>query len=233
MVNCKNFAFSFVLISILVTYLIIVYSSLIPGNEENYINEKLLLSNVSLPDKHETVSEIILSESKNTTPRRLLFMTASYSFTQFHSLLKVLDCLRDICNGGWDVSVLLQTASGLNESHSRYSEITDRMYCLRTQKSIPIVVEQFGQIGFGLNSKHRAYMQSHLHDFDYFSFAEEDMLLTLSHLNAFVVAQEQLRVALGTKGWLRHFIGFIRLVNCVLLCFVELIRLCVSGTRTA
>jgi hypothetical protein len=210
-----NFALSLVFISILVIYLTIFYSSLETENVDIRNYEKMLVNNLSLSDmyKSEITPSVPDNERSITKPQRLLFMTASYSFTQFHSLQKVLDCLRDICNGGWDVSVLLQTASGLNESHVRYSEIVDRAYCVRTQKFISVTVEQFGKIGFGLNSKHRAYMRAHLDEFDYFSFAEEDMLLTLSHLTAFVAAQNQLRLALGTDGYLRHFIGFIRSVH--------------------
>lgn len=118
--------------------------------------------------------------------------------------------MRDICNSGWDVTVLIQSASGFNSSHTKFWELQDRLFCVRTGQRIPLVIQQFPKIGFGLNSKHRAYMRGRLSDFDYFCFAEEDMLLTASHLAAYVAAYGELQSQLGSELALRYCIGFIR-----------------------
>jgi hypothetical protein len=158
-------------------------------------------------------SQSITIQSHPKTAPSILFMTASYSFEQFISLQNVLDNWRDICNGGWDVTVLIQVSSkGLVNNHPYLSLLRDRMYCIRTSSYIPLIVEEYGTIGFGLNSKHRACAAAHLNDFDYFSYAEEDMLLTVSHLTAFVSATTKLKEALP-DSWMRYQIGFLRSVT--------------------
>ena len=73
-----------------------------------------------------------------------------------------------------------QVANGLNSSHHLFQELQSIAFCTRTHTYIPIILEQFSpKIGFGLNSRHRAYLLSHMNEFDYVVFAEEDMLLTV------------------------------------------------------
>jgi hypothetical protein len=149
-------------------------------------------------------------QSQPKTAPSILFMTASYSFEQFISLQNVLDKWRDRCNGGWDVTVLIQVSSkGLVNTHQYLPILRERMYCVRTSSYIPLIVEEYGTIGFGLNSKHRAYAAAHLNDFDYFSYAEEDMLLSVSHLTAFVSATNKLKES-NPESWMRYQIGFLR-----------------------
>lgn len=214
-VKCSH-CISIVVFALIVTTLIIVVCHNWWDNPR-LLNETLSKYGPRAPHRIPTAMELTAdfghlasTVTSNVLPRRLLFMTASYTFAQFHSLQKTLDCMRDICNAGWDVTVLLQTANGFNSSHPIYTEVVDRAFCLRTMASIPIVVEQFGQIGFGLNVQHRVYMRGRLDDFDYFSYGEEDMQLTLSHLTAYISAEQTLRAAMSREQWLRYFPGFLR-----------------------
>lgn len=152
----------------------------------------------------------------------ILFMMASYSFEQFLSLQNVLDNLRDICNSGWNVTVHLQvSAKGLVQTHPSLAILQDRMYCIRTNHHIPILIEEYGMVGFGLNSKHRTYAAAHIDDFDYFAYAEEDMLLTISHLAAYQSATKKLMKAFP-DSWMRYQVGFLRFVQLGFLNFVGL-----------
>lgn len=72
---------------------------------------------------------------------RLLFAMPSNSFDQFLSLQKVLDSLRDICNAGWNVTVAIQSSSGFDAFHPMYEVLSDRLYCIRSQSVIPIIVQ--------------------------------------------------------------------------------------------
>ena len=141
--------------------------------------------------------------------KRLLYMTASYGMEQFVFLQKSLDCMRDLCNMGWDVTLHLQVANGLNYSHPRFYEIQQQLYCIRTQAFIPLILAEYEKIGFGLNCKHRQYIAEHVDEFDYFVFAEEDMLLSVSHFAAFLASEQKLKKYLP-KTWFRYFIGFLR-----------------------
>jgi len=140
---------------------------------------------------------------------RLLFMTASYTMDQLKAFQQTMDCMRDICNAGWNVTVHVQSASDLTYEHERYKEFQSRLWCEDSHSYVPLIIEHYDKIGFGLNSKHRHFIQGHVHDFDYFSFAEEDMLLTISHLKAFINFQARLKLHLP-KTHLRYTIGFLR-----------------------
>jgi len=142
--------------------------------------------------------------------RRLLFMVATYSFDQYLSLQRTMDCMRDICNAGWDVTVHLQVSpKGLQEDSPEWNILKDRMFCVRTQMHVPIILDHYEAIGFGLNSKHRAFAAAHLGDFDFISYAEEDMLLTVSHLHAYIAGMALLRKHFRDT-WMRYQIGFLR-----------------------
>jgi hypothetical protein len=157
----------------------------------------------------------IAPRPENPKEQSLLFMVASFSFTQLISLQKALDCMRDICNSNWDVTVLIQSSpQGLSANHPAYKLLKERMFCQRTNSYVPLILEQFenNKIGFGLNSKHRQFVLKHLEEYDIFSYAEEDMLLTVSHLQAYLHATQQLQVALP-ESWMRYQIGFLR-YNC-------------------
>ena len=141
---------------------------------------------------------------------RLLYMMPSYTLDQYLSLSKSIDSLRDICNAGWDVTVHLQVANGLNEtSSSAYKELKNRMYCAKSNSFMPFIVEGYDKIGFGLNSRHRVYMNEHIDEFDYFAYAEEDMIFTISHLNSYIEAMKVLKLTFP-KMWARYVVGFLR-----------------------
>eukprot|EP01038_Epipyxis_sp_PR26KG_P005830 gene5830-8042_t len=153
--------------------------------------------------------EMNTMQSVNQPSKRLLYMTASYTFNQFLPLQRVLDGLRDICNAGWQVTIHLQVSNGLNYDNLKYEEIKEQTYCIRSSSHIPIIIEEYGKIGFGLNSKHRSYVLAHIDDFDVFIYGEEDMVMTLSHFYAYLNLESKLRETLPNT-WMRYFIGYLR-----------------------
>lgn len=158
-------------------------------------------------NNHSYTHEAINSNSSRRP--RLLFMTASYTDTQLVMLQKVLDCMLDFCNSGWNVTIHISAANSLNYTSNRYKEFQERLYCKSTNSYVPLVVDNYDQIGFGLNAKHRIYMRNHLNDFDFFSYAEEDMMLTISMMRAFLDELFKIKQAFPTN-WVRYNIGFFR-----------------------
>lgn len=158
-----------------------------------------------------TSNQIIANNSNANIFRspRLLFMTASYTDEQLVMLQKVLDCMLDFCNSGWNVTVHISASNSLNYTTSTYKEYQDRLYCKSTSSYIPIIIDNYDKIGFGLNAKHRIYMRNHINDFDFFSYAEEDMMLTVSMMSAYL--DELLKVKrIFPLSWVRYNIGFFR-----------------------
>ena len=80
---------------------------------------------------------------------RLLFQTASYTMDQFHGLQKAMDCMRDICNAGWDVTVSMQTASGFDEKHERFDELRERMFCVDKMNIFLCTSRRSRKLGLG------------------------------------------------------------------------------------
>jgi hypothetical protein len=148
-------------------------------------------------------------QTRSTKNRRLLFMAAVYGMKQFLYLQRTLDYVRDICNAGWDVHVILSAANELDYDHPRFKEIQDRAFCHAAGSFIPIELKKYGNIGFGLNKENRQSMLEHLNDFDYFVYVEEDMAFTINHLNAFIQSEEKLKQAFP-RTWVRYVTGFLR-----------------------
>lgn len=169
-------------------------------------------------DQEDRLSSLVTP--RTPAPQRLLFMTASYTTRQTLQLQKVIDSLKDICNAGWDVTILVHSADGLNATHSKFEEIKQQAYCTRINGAMPIVLETFEKnIGFGLNSRHRKFLKDHIDEHDYYCFAEEDMVLTLSHLTAYIYEMKKIKRVLPDL-WHRYFIGFLRFA-CIVFDFLS------------
>jgi hypothetical protein len=164
-----------------------------------------------------------LSPSTSTQPHavkgRILYMAASYTLNQYIFLWASLNSLLDICNTGWDVEIHLQVANGLHTQHDYFRQLQSSLYCESLGKEIPIRLSNFSDIGFGLNSRHRAIIQRELSRFDYFIYAEEDMQFTLSHLQSFLAANNRLTEIYGAEKALRYTPGFLRSEMTILVCY--------------
>jgi hypothetical protein len=140
---------------------------------------------------------------------KLLYMAPSYSLDQFACLKKSLSTVTDICNSGWNITIHLQTANNLGPTSAEFVELHSLLYCDFMEDYIPFLTESYGKIGFGLNSRHRLVISRYLEDFDFFVYAEEDMLLTPALLNNYLAATMKLKTYLP-KTWYRYYVGFLR-----------------------
>ena len=161
---------------------------------------------------HETDQRSVLKKSDaqiRPTPTRLLYMAPSYNLNQFPSLQESLGTLVQLCNKGWNISIYLQVPSIPNESLPLFTKLRESLYCSDFGVKIPLVIETFGDIGFGLNSRHRLVMKRLINDFDYFVYAEEDMILTKDIFFGFLHSQQLLR-NLFPGNWIEYVPGLLR-----------------------
>ncbi len=140
---------------------------------------------------------------------RILYLAPSYSTTQLLYLWKSLESWRDICEFGWDVDIALQVSNGWNASHPVFTEMQSSLFCHRIDRPITINITTFGDIGFGLNSQHRRIIQTHLQEYDYFAYGEEDMLFTVHNLVAYLRGMDEIRSMVGSH-WMDYTVGFLR-----------------------
>jgi hypothetical protein len=164
--------------------------------------------NFVVNSRGKTITTSVVIEEKQI-PTRLLYMTASYTLKQYIFLWKSLESIRDICEFGWDVEVHIQAANNISNIHQLFHQLKSSLYCHRIGGFIPLKIEEFGKIGFGLNSRHRNVILSRVHDFDYFAYAEEDMLFTLHNLQAYLQELHHLQRKLP-HIWMDYAIGFLR-----------------------
>lgn len=152
-------------------------------------------------------------------------MTPVFGMGQLLFLQKALDCMLDICNAGWNVSIYLQVANGMTPEDPRVQEFQRRLYCAHSNSYVPIHIQSYSDVnnlGFGLNKMHRELALSHIDDFDYFVYGEEDIPITLSVLQAFLRAEAELKRTIPSS-WIYFTPGFLRYSLMVLTSFLGLI----------
>jgi hypothetical protein len=165
----------------------------------------------------EVPSDLSFLPSKSTLSfaGSLLFMSPSYTFLQFESLKACLRSLTSLCDeGNWNVTIYLQVSSNLSYTHPLFDQLRKAVYCSRGNYHLPIVIHSYGQIGFGLNSRHRWLLSSSnfslLYQFDYFIFSEEDMIFSWKHFQAYLQSQSTIQEVFSTRhqefttGFLRY-----------------------------
>ena len=213
----KDFVIMFLFVCLLVIYFVFIspyigsinlFQSISSSNDKIRPPNKLKVEIASIKEVKQLKTIIKVNNTTQHLPR-LLYMTASYTMKQFLYLQKSLDVMKDHCNNGWNVTIHLQVSNGFNESHPRYYEIRNRLYCISINQYIPLIIENYSEIGFGLNSRHRVYLKEHIYEYDYFIYGEEDMILTVSILTAHINAMNVLKSHLPNT-WIRYNIGLLR-----------------------
>ena len=208
-----KFSLSLVLLSIIFLSLLFVVVILL-GKDENgrmgggIINGKP--SATAFSSWQARKQNIIIPENNKNSS--ILFMAASYSFSQYMELWKTLENLRDICNAGWNVTIHLQVANGLQSNKTLLGQLSQSLQCIRNQQYMSLVITEYDPaIGFGLNSRHRAIATKYLQEYDYFIYAEEDMHLTYTNWLAYLQGMEDIK-RIYPMHWQEYTIGFLRSV---------------------
>ena len=162
-----------------------------------------------------------MSDLTPHSPRRLMYMTPVFGNEQLIFLQKALDCMLDICNAGWNVSIYLQVANGMTQEDPRVQEFQRRLFCAHSNSNVPIYIQSYNgvkNLGFGLNKKHRESILSHLDDFDYFVYGEEDIPVTLSTLQSFLREEAKLKAKMPSS-WIYFTPGFLRCIFVLLVVY--------------
>lgn len=198
-------------LGLLVEYLLTIFSPLSSSSFDSFG-----LSSISSIEKQHgvdvgpplTVSQRNISRGALQYPS-LLYMTASYSTKQLSSLERVFDSLLDLCNFGYNITIHLQVSNGISYDSPLYSVLKSRLYCRTVHSFIPVIVDSYEKIGFGLNSRHRLFVRDHVEEYDYFVYGEEDMILTPSIFAAYLEEMSLIKRTFPFN-WTRYSIGLLR-----------------------
>jgi hypothetical protein len=154
-------------------------------------------------------AHLVQADRLPTNENRILYMTPSYNLNQFPSLEASLISLLELCNAGWNITIFVQVPQLSENAQKLFTSLNHKLFCQRAQSQIPVSIDSFGDIGLGLNSRHRALAFHQLDKFDYFVFAEEDMILTENNFQYFLNSM-QIFKDIFSDSWIQYTPGFLR-----------------------
>jgi hypothetical protein len=121
----------------------------------------------------------------HSSHNRILGMILAFNFNRIESILIALQEYKNMCEAGWMPSIHFITATTPSERLQRYFE--NKNFCYRIQRSIPMVYRQYnGSEKFLLSEHNRECVSEQLQNHDLFIYQEEDTILTLSHIMAYL-----------------------------------------------
>ena len=109
---------------------------------------------------------------------------------RMESIIIILHEYRSICEAGFLPSLVIFTFTTMTSDLIHYLQA--KLYCYRTQSYIPIQYNTYNSsLKYQLADQHRIFLQqdnsSITNLYDIFIYQEDDMIFTLSHLQAYLI----------------------------------------------
>lgn len=143
------------------------------------------------------------------TGKKVLFAVASYGTSQFLFLQDMLESIRDLCEYGTSVSVVIY--STLPFTPSTLNLLNSRLQCRNPNGNIDAKVIIAGaQLKEHFVDAHRKYFYDHLDDYDLFVYTEDDQNLRPTHFISYLEETQKLKKVVGPEEFANYGIGFIR-----------------------
>ena len=139
-----------------------------------------------------TTIEAIPSTSSPATifGNRILIMTLSFDLTHSDSMDEVLQEYLNMCEGGWDVTVIVYTTEAWSPDLLTFHR--RRTYCYRLDDSVTFKFSVHPKsIGITLASVHRKELSQYLPYYDVFMYHEDDIIFRYKHLTAWVLVRSE------------------------------------------
>lgn len=128
---------------------------------------------------------------------RIFAVVLAFDFNRIESILAILSEYRNICEAGWHPTIYFLTSMSMSARFHRY--LSMKTYCYRIQRSLSIEFKVYDPSENVYVSEHnREHIREHLHDHDLFVYQEEDIVLTLGHLTAYLEETRRL-MQMGEK----------------------------------
>jgi hypothetical protein len=192
----------FLLVTVVATYIILAYYH----SKSVDIRAKQLREDVPFQRVGHDYSR-----QAETAPRlTVLYCIASSSFNRIDVLQILLDNAVDWCEGGYDVSVMIDTWDNTVDLEVISVELKAQHVCNKGHLSVEIFLHErvIDHVPVNLAVHHRLHFRSHLSDFDIFMFSEDDMSIRLSALNKWHYESQKLG-----RASRENMIGLVRYEN--------------------
>lgn len=181
-------------------------------------DRKYTISSVALPTfTEETVSQQHrnLQADESHIPKHVLFgkrvtfAISSFGTDQFLYLQDQIDSIRDLCEFGVGISVIIYTT--FPYTAQTINLLNARTQCRHPSGNVNIrVVVQSANLKEHFVDAHRQYFYRNLDKFDLFVYTEDDLNIRPTHIVSYLDETEKLKALVGPKAFPGYGLGFLR-----------------------
>mmetsp|Transcript_28299 Transcript_28299/g.38967 ORF Transcript_28299/g.38967 Transcript_28299/m.38967 type:complete len:287 (+) Transcript_28299:662-1522(+) len=160
-----------------------------------------------------TISEDYVKPRPFTNNNRILSIVLSFNLDHAESIGFILRQYVSICEAGWNPTVAFLTVVPRWEANVT-SYFDAKYFCYRTNESLKIEYSIHDpQLGHYLTVQHRPFIAKNMDKYDVFVYQEDDMIITPSHIAAYVDESHYLHetsVKINLPVDSTKMVGFIR-----------------------
>ena len=122
---------------------------------------------------------------------KLLAVIAAYRSVNNVYLLKVLENYVAVCESGYDIRVVVQTVDIWERDQIEH--LRNAHICSNSSNNLVLDIESYDEnVKLHLTEKHRYTIMQHLSDYDVFIYQEDDIGITVDHINLFLLHTSRL-----------------------------------------
>jgi hypothetical protein len=130
----------------------------------------------------------------------LLVVIGSYSHAHYASLNEQFSSYSSICEAGWRVRIVLLTTAPWYPKTVEHVQ-RDSLFCYRIGGPVELQIRRYNRaVGWYLAQHSREPIEEYLNEFDVFMYTEDDMMMTLSLLEAWFTETKKLKQLVGNDA---------------------------------
>lgn len=173
----------------------------------------LLLMQSTIESFQVALDKLTTSEQIFPVPfsphNRVLGLILANDFNRLDPIIIILNEYKSMCESGWKPTISFFTSADVTESVKLL--IRDKLWCYHIASYIPVVWNvRSAALGVQLAHETRLFLRHEINNHDIFIYHEEDMIVTHSHVAAYLFETKRLHYLLGEEISQRYMIGFQR-----------------------
>jgi DNA-dependent RNA polymerase auxiliary subunit epsilon len=138
-----------------------------------------------------------------------MIAVVAYNLDQFRCFDRMYESFRDICESGFTVDLFIYTV--IDWPQDILESLESRIGCRHplAQFNVSMVLKD-QDVGHDLVRYHKALFYDNVDNYDLFIYTEDDHLVLLRHITAYLEETNRLKQILGTTRFTDYSIGFVR-----------------------
>lgn len=139
---------------------------------------------------------------------RMLGIILANELNRMDPIMIILNEYKSMCESGWKPTISFFTSENVTESIRLL--IRDKLWCYHIESYIPVVWNIRDQLGIQLAHDTRLYFRQEVNNYDVFVYHEDDMIVSHSHIAAYLFETKKLHNLLGEEKSQHYMMGFQR-----------------------